>query len=195
MVKYDPPVVSFAPSRLCGEVFRMKSLDQKLARIRAGNYTPADFIMADAKDPDMAFGIACPGPARDTSGRLLDHLATRPVFLQTMRDMTNSGLIDIMLTSVSTSASISDSFSISRNVRICFCISAMLSSFCSMENSATAISIVAGSIGIVAVLVAVNGPADWSCANFDEPSAHLNAPQKFPFRATFSASPTPAFAR
>ena len=80
----------------------MKSLDQKLARIRAGNYTPADFIMADAKDPDMAFGIACPGPARDTSGRLLDHLATRPVFLQTMRDMTNSGLIDIMLTSVST---------------------------------------------------------------------------------------------
>ena len=69
----------------------MKSLDQKLARIRAGNYTPADFIMADAKDPDMAFGIACPGPARDTSGRLLDHLATRPVFLQTMRDMTKSG--------------------------------------------------------------------------------------------------------
>ena len=45
----------------------MKSLDQKLVRIRAGNYTPADFIIADAKDPDMAFGIACPGPARDAS--------------------------------------------------------------------------------------------------------------------------------
>ncbi len=86
----------------------MKSLDQKLARIRAGNYTPADFIMADAKDPDMAFGIACPGPARDTSGRLLDHLATRPVFLQTMRDMTKSGLIDIMLTSVSTAQILQD---------------------------------------------------------------------------------------
>ena len=80
----------------------MKSLDQKLARIRAGNYTPADFIIADAKDPDMAFGIACPGPARDASGRLLGGLATRPAFLQTMRDMTNSGLVDIMLTSVST---------------------------------------------------------------------------------------------
>lgn len=80
----------------------MKSLDQKLARIRAGNYSPADFIIADAKDPDMAFGIASPGPARDASGRSLGGLATRPAFLQTMREMTQSGLVDIMLTSVST---------------------------------------------------------------------------------------------
>ena len=35
----------------------MTRLDQKLARIRAGRYTPADFIIADAKDGDM--GPAC----------------------------------------------------------------------------------------------------------------------------------------
>lgn len=38
-----------------------KRLDQKLARIRAGQYQPTDFIIADAKDADMAFGCATPG--------------------------------------------------------------------------------------------------------------------------------------
>ena len=38
-----------------------KRLDAKLDRIRSGRYTPADFIIADAKDPDMAFGCAAPG--------------------------------------------------------------------------------------------------------------------------------------
>ncbi len=32
----------------------MKALDRKLERIRAGSYTPRDFIVADAKDADMA---------------------------------------------------------------------------------------------------------------------------------------------
>ena len=38
----------------------MKSLDDKLARIRAGEYRPNDFIIADAKDADMAFGMMAP---------------------------------------------------------------------------------------------------------------------------------------
>ena len=37
-----------------------KSLDEKLARI-AANPSCNDFILADAKDADMAFGIAAPG--------------------------------------------------------------------------------------------------------------------------------------
>jgi len=41
-----------------------KRLDQKLARIAAGNATEKDFIIADAKDADMAFGITAPGPNR-----------------------------------------------------------------------------------------------------------------------------------
>ena len=38
-----------------------KRLDQKLARMRSGAYRPTDFIIADAKDGDMAFGCPTPG--------------------------------------------------------------------------------------------------------------------------------------
>ncbi len=41
-----------------------KSLDQKLKRIEGGSADVKDFIIADAKDADMAFGIAAPGPNR-----------------------------------------------------------------------------------------------------------------------------------
>ncbi len=43
-----------------------KSLDHKLTRIAAD---PAcrDFILADAKDADMAYGLAAPGAARSTT--------------------------------------------------------------------------------------------------------------------------------
>lgn len=42
----------------------LKSLDQKLNRIAKGTDTRKDFIIADAKDADMAFGIMAPGPNR-----------------------------------------------------------------------------------------------------------------------------------
>jgi hypothetical protein len=38
-----------------------KFLDTKLAAIRSGAYNPADFIIADAKDGDIAFGATAPG--------------------------------------------------------------------------------------------------------------------------------------
>src|SRR3989442_12395307 len=41
----------------------MKTLDRKLSRIRSGSFTPADFVMADAGDSDMALGVAAAGPA------------------------------------------------------------------------------------------------------------------------------------
>ncbi|MEI8342330.1 MAG: hypothetical protein WCH43_12455 [Verrucomicrobiota bacterium] len=40
----------------------MKRLDQKLANILNGSTSAKDFIIADAKDADMAFGITAPGP-------------------------------------------------------------------------------------------------------------------------------------
>ncbi len=40
----------------------MKRLHCKLANILKGSTSPADFIIADAKDADMAFGITAPGP-------------------------------------------------------------------------------------------------------------------------------------
>jgi hypothetical protein len=39
-----------------------RDLDRKLAKIHAGKYKPADFIIADAKDADMAFGVMAPAP-------------------------------------------------------------------------------------------------------------------------------------
>jgi hypothetical protein len=72
-----------------------KSLPAKLARIRSGQYTPADFIIADAKDADMAFAIPGMGPRSDGSAR------TRSDFLNSIRDICATGIIDVMLTSAS----------------------------------------------------------------------------------------------
>ena len=45
-----------------------KSLDRKLAAIHADPSGSREFILADAKDADMAFGIGAPGPIFAASG-------------------------------------------------------------------------------------------------------------------------------
>ena len=52
-----------------------KSLDVKLASIHAGPRTARDFILADAKDADMAWGLAAPGkdPATGKLRSLADY--------------------------------------------------------------------------------------------------------------------------
>ena len=42
----------------------IKRLDQKPGRIRAGKDPRRDFLIANAKDADMACGIPAPGPYR-----------------------------------------------------------------------------------------------------------------------------------
>jgi len=74
-----------------------KSLDIKLKTIRDGNYKPADFIIADAKDGDMAMGMAAPGPHPTRAAAF----KTKADYLEAMRLMSRSGLIDIMLMSAS----------------------------------------------------------------------------------------------
>ena len=59
----------------------MFRLDEKLARIRAGNYRRTDFIIADAKDPDMGPGLHAVGPARQKDGSA-PRLRTREEFLE-----------------------------------------------------------------------------------------------------------------
>ncbi|TWT51899.1 carbohydrate kinase family protein [Allorhodopirellula solitaria] len=73
-----------------------KSLDEKLARI---HHDPSceEFILADAKDADMAFGIAAPGVSHETGQR-----RTLQQYRELIRQNTEQGLIDIMLMSVST---------------------------------------------------------------------------------------------
>jgi hypothetical protein len=63
-------------------------LDRKLDAITAGRYTPGDFIIADAKDADMAFGLTSAGPAGPGGpGRY----RTRGEFLDDMRALVAQG--------------------------------------------------------------------------------------------------------
>lgn len=78
-----------------------KSLDQKLASIHADPQGAKDFILADAKDADMAHGMAAPGKspehhAEEARFRTLD------AYRQIIRENVKQGLVDIMLMSAST---------------------------------------------------------------------------------------------
>ena len=74
-------------------------LSGKLGRIRAGSYTPQDFIIADAKDAEMGGGINGLGFATAEDGTLVARTAAD--YRAAMVEMMESGLVDIMLTSVS----------------------------------------------------------------------------------------------
>jgi hypothetical protein len=78
----------------------MKRLDQKLARIRAGKYKPADFIIADAKDGDMGPSLTSSGPHRAKDGSWSRH-RTRAEFLDQIRAVVRQDILDVMLLSAS----------------------------------------------------------------------------------------------
>lgn len=82
-----------------------KNLKNKLDKIRAGKYQPTDFIIADAKDGDMAFGVTAPGPAAvadsQAQGSGPIKYKTRADYLNAMKAMAGSELIDILLLSAS----------------------------------------------------------------------------------------------
>lgn len=86
-----------------------KILDGKLARIRAGEYRPADFIIADAKDGDMAFGVAVAGPERDADGKPTGRMKPMKAYRDDMAKVIRSGLVDIMLTSLSSAEHLAES--------------------------------------------------------------------------------------
>ncbi|HPU25001.1 MAG TPA: hypothetical protein PK458_02370 [Phycisphaerae bacterium] len=74
-----------------------KSLDIKLAKIKA-NPSCREFILADAKDADMAFGIASPGKSPEhyaAEGKF----RSLPEFHECIRQIVRQGLVDIMLMS------------------------------------------------------------------------------------------------
>ncbi len=89
-----------------------KALDTKLAEIKANPASRA-FILADAKDADMAFGVRAPGPRAYLSrrgerpARFSPEVWTRaeygyrnlPEFLDIIREVVQQGLVDIMLMS------------------------------------------------------------------------------------------------
>lgn len=90
----------------------MKSLDQKLAEIKANPASRA-FILADAKDADMAYGVRATGPrsylarrgarpaqfSPEVWSREEFGFRNLPEFLDIIREVTHQGLVDIMLMS------------------------------------------------------------------------------------------------
>ena len=75
-------------------------LAEKLAALRQ-NLDCGHFILADAKDADMAWGVTSPGepyPAKPSGPRY----RSMPEFREQIREIVRQGAVDIMLASVST---------------------------------------------------------------------------------------------
>lgn len=90
-----------------------RSLDRKLAAIHAAPQTTKEFILADAKDADMAFGARAPGPRSylakhgQRPAQFSPEVWTRaeyayrnlPEYLDIIREVVHQNLVDIMLMS------------------------------------------------------------------------------------------------
>jgi hypothetical protein len=76
-----------------------KSLDKKLARIAADS-SSREFILADAKDVDMALGVTGLGDRRQADGKLVGYRSIQE-FQQQIREIVDQQLVDIMLMSAS----------------------------------------------------------------------------------------------
>src|SRR5208282_999189 len=66
----------------------------------AGAYRRSDFIIADAKDPDMGPGLHSVGPARQRDGTST-RLRTRAEFIESIEAVIKQDIVDVMLTSAS----------------------------------------------------------------------------------------------
>jgi hypothetical protein len=90
-----------------------RSLDRKLAAIHANPHSTREFILADAKDADMAFGARAPGPRSYLAkhgarpAQFSPEVWTRaeygyrnlPEYLDIIREVVHQNLVDIMLMS------------------------------------------------------------------------------------------------
>lgn len=79
-----------------------KSLERKLAAIHADPSGCREFIIADAKDADMALGIGAPGQSPEMHAGEV-RLRTLAEYRELMRQVVRQGVVDIMLMSASTS--------------------------------------------------------------------------------------------
>ncbi|MCB8878470.1 hypothetical protein ASILVAE211_25060 [Acidisoma silvae] len=73
--------------------------DSKIARIRQGQYRPADFMIADAKDGDMSGGILATG--LDYQAGKVPQRRSRQRFITHIGDIIRQDNVDIMLVSAS----------------------------------------------------------------------------------------------
>jgi hypothetical protein len=82
-----------------------KRLDEKLERIRKDPVNCRDFIIADAKDADMGFGITAPGPERDRCSHPYNESdgcwKTLANYREQIRSVIAQDIVDIVLLSAS----------------------------------------------------------------------------------------------
>ncbi|GBQ61677.1 hypothetical protein AA103196_0105 [Ameyamaea chiangmaiensis NBRC 103196] len=76
----------------------MARFEDKIAAMLAGRDTPTDFIIADAKDADMAAGLSATGLTTARQGR---RFRTRAEYIASIRDIIRQDIVDIMLVSCS----------------------------------------------------------------------------------------------
>jgi len=79
-----------------------KSLDRKLQSIHADPTGSKEFIIADAKDADMAFGIGAPGLSPERHDQELKY-KTLAEYRDQIREVIQQEVVDIVLMSASTS--------------------------------------------------------------------------------------------
>jgi len=79
-----------------------KSLDEKLTKLRADTHC-GEFILADAKDADMAFGVAAPGKSPEHHAHE-GHFRTLEEYRECIRQVVRQGVVDIMLMSAHTNS-------------------------------------------------------------------------------------------
>ena len=80
---------------------KIKSLDQKLSSIHADPHRAKDFILADAKDADMALSIGAPGRSPESHGGEARYRSLQE-FRDIIEQIVEQGLVDIMLMSAHT---------------------------------------------------------------------------------------------
>jgi len=78
-----------------------KTLDRKLANLHAHPGEAKDFILADAKDADMAYGISAPGQSPEYYGQE-GKFRTLAEYRDLIQQVVEQGLVDIVLMSAST---------------------------------------------------------------------------------------------
>ena len=79
----------------------LKSLDRKIQALHADPSGCGEFIIADAKDADMAFGIGAPGLSPERHDGELQ-FKTLAEYREQIRQIVRQGVVDIMLMSAST---------------------------------------------------------------------------------------------
>src|SRR6266480_6884331 len=78
-----------------------KSLDEKLARIHADPRGAKDFIIADAKDADMALGLGATGRSPEAHTGEIRYRSLQE-YRDQIEQIVAQGLVDIMLMSAHT---------------------------------------------------------------------------------------------